>query len=293
MPKEIFKKNAQGDAASIVGAKPAVFYKAKKNMFQVPTNYGTASRPLYKKEAMSSPIPRTTEITSTQTQSAPVEHGDGGTYSGTLYSYYTDQGIDMPSWQERGTTYEQLNLGNKEDYKGTSTQNKAMYNALTTDTHKVVKDKHGNIKNVSTSGADLEPDGVNVDYTNTKDHLVKGSNITDVSDITDDDIRRTNERGEFRSENIGKRHSRRAERQWRRGRKQELREEGATRKEARQQVRGEEYVPTQVNTPGAGPEVPTAGGRGEEAGVALGHTMGAGSSMPLEKKKKYYGKRKK
>ena len=284
-----FPKN--GDAASIVGAKPALPYKAKKNMFSVPTNYGTASRPLYKKEATSSPILRTTEITSTQTQAAPTVHGDGKTYSGTLYSYYTDQGIDMPSWQERGTTYEQLNLGNKEDYKGTSTQNKAMYDALTTDTHKVVKDKHGNIKNVSTSGVDLEPDGVNVDFTNTKDHLVKGSNITDVGDITDDDIRKSTERGEFRAQNIGERHSRRAERQWRRGRKRELREEGATRKEARQQVRGEEYVPTQVNTPGAGPEVPTAGGRDEEAGV-LGQTMGPGSSMAVPKKKKYYGKKK-
>ena len=113
----------------------------------------------------------------------------------------------------------------------------------------------------------------------------------DLEDITPADIRKTSERGEFRAQNIGERHSRRAERQWRRGRKRELREEGATRKEARQQVRGEEYVPTQVNTPGAGPEVPTAGGRGEEAGV-LGQTMGAGSSMPLEKKKKYYGKKK-
>ena len=289
MPDKIFKKNAKVDAASIVmGGGPALPYKAKKNMFQVPTNYGTASRPLYKKEAMSSPIPRTTEITSTQTQSAPVEHGDGGTYSGTLYSYYTDQGIDMPSWQERGATYEQLNLGSAKDYKGTSAQNKAMYNKLTTDTHKVVKDKDGNIKNVSSSGADLEADGINVDYTNTKDHLVKGSNITDVSEITDDDIRITNERGEFRSENIGRRHSRRAERQWRKGRKQELREEGATRGEARKQVRGEEYVPTQVNTPAAGPAAPLGG-----SAAVLGQTSGAGSSMAVQKKKKYYEKKKK
>lgn len=262
MPDKIFKRNAKGDAASIVmGGGPALPYKAKGNMFSVPTNYGTASKPLYKKEAMSSPIPRTTEFKQTQTNAPAVEHGDGQTYSGTLYSYYEGKGIDMPSWQERGATYEQLKLGNQKDYKGTSSQNKAMYDKLTTDTQKIVKDNQGNIKSVVDSGAEVTDDGINVEFSADKTKLQKGSNVTEVEDITDENIKNVKERRPGRERRIARRHARRSKR------------------------RGTEVVETGGEVPIQ--EEPIGG----DAAV-LGQTSGAGSSMAVPKKKKYYDKKK-
>jgi len=47
-----------------------------------------------------------------------------------LYEYYTGQGQNLPSVQERAVIYEQKGLGKASDYKGTSSQNQQLLGAL-------------------------------------------------------------------------------------------------------------------------------------------------------------------
>lgn len=48
----------------------------------------------------------------------------------TLYNYYSSQGLNLPSIQERAATYEQKGLGKASDYKGTSSQNAQLFGSL-------------------------------------------------------------------------------------------------------------------------------------------------------------------
>ena len=255
MPKEIFKKNAKVDAKSILmgGALP---YKAKKDMFSVPTNYGTAAKP--------SALPRT-EFTQSQQHSAPVSHGDDKVYSGTLYSYYTDQGLNLPSVEERGETYQKAGLGSSKSYKGTVTQNKALYDKLTTETKKTKYDKDDEIVSVATSSMGPDESGEIV-AKSTKQVLGRNSGVTNVDDITDDDVKRTKERGAVRAKRIARRHARRAGR------------------------RGTEVV----EPGGVDPEMNIAEKKhSETTGTGEGPVGGGGEESLMFKKKKYYGKKKK
>ena len=47
-----------------------------------------------------------------------------------LYEYYTSQGQNLPSVQERAVIYEQKGLGKASDYKGTASQNTQLLGAL-------------------------------------------------------------------------------------------------------------------------------------------------------------------
>jgi len=48
----------------------------------------------------------------------------------TLYEYYTQQGLPLPSISERAKLYEQFGLGSASEYRGTAEQNTALLRKL-------------------------------------------------------------------------------------------------------------------------------------------------------------------
>ena len=137
-----------------------------------------------------SPAKATTEVKSEQKDAPAIEHGDKGTYSGTLSAYYAGQGKDLPSVGERKGLYKEVTQ-KKDEYKGTAEQNKALYKGLTTKTtattkksSDIGKGKEGDIKKVVETG--YTPEGAYAKKTNIK----KGAGVTDVADIKEGDVKK-------------------------------------------------------------------------------------------------------
>ena len=137
-----------------------------------------------------SPAKATTEVKSEQKDAPAIEHGDKGTYSGTLSAYYAGQGKDLPSVEKRKGLYKEVTQ-KKDEYKGTAEQNKALYKGLTTKTtattkksSDIGKGKEGDIKKVVETG--FTPEGAYAKKTNIK----KGAGVTDVADIKEGDVKK-------------------------------------------------------------------------------------------------------